>query len=151
MLVFVGGATLAPNAYTGYEVAAFVSMSSYAAVCEWSFDADGQPFVGATGCEDPVGEACEFAFDVSMTNGHEIYGDCVGIKVPEGLASKLLSEKHIVSFRPLGKPKMREWIQINRTKPADYRRDIDIFYASVEFVRQIPTTKRRKKWQSTAP
>lgn len=74
-----------------------------------------------------------------------IYGDGVGTKVPEDVASKLLSEKHVVAFQPLGKPKMREWVQINRARPADYRKDIDIFHASVEFVRQIPTTKRKKK------
>lgn len=28
----------------------------------------------------------------------------------------------------------REWIQINRKRPADYRRDLGIFRASVAFV-----------------
>jgi hypothetical protein len=74
-----------------------------------------------------------------------IYGDGVGVKVPEDVANKLLFEKDIVPFQPLGKPKMREWIQINRARPADYRKDIDIFHTSVEFVRQISSTKRKKK------
>jgi hypothetical protein len=74
-----------------------------------------------------------------------IYGDGVGVKVPEDVAIKLLSEKHVVSFKPLGKPKMREWIQINRATPADYRKDIDTFHTSVEFVRQLPSAKRKKK------
>lgn len=74
-----------------------------------------------------------------------IYGEGVGVKVPEKVANKLLSENHVVPFQPLGKPKMREWIQINRARSADYRKDIDIFRTSVEFVTQIQTTKRKKK------
>lgn len=74
-----------------------------------------------------------------------IYGDGVGVKVSEDVATKLLSEKHVVPFQPLGKPKMREWIQINRSRPADYRRDLETFHASVEFVRQIPNTKTKKQ------
>ena len=74
-----------------------------------------------------------------------IYGDGVGVKVPEEIASTLLLEKHVVPFQPLGKPKMPEWIQINRARPADYRKDIGIFRASVEFVSQMKTTKRKKK------
>ena len=74
-----------------------------------------------------------------------IYGEWVGVKVPEAVASKLLSKKHIVPFQPLGKPKMREWIQINRAKSADYRKDINIFRSSVEFVSKIKTPKGEKK------
>ncbi len=74
-----------------------------------------------------------------------IYGEGVGVKVPEEVANKLLSKKHIVSFQPLGKSKMREWVQINRARPADYRKDIDILRTSVEFVSQIQATKRKKK------
>ncbi|MBS3920825.1 MAG: hypothetical protein KG012_18285 [Deltaproteobacteria bacterium] len=74
-----------------------------------------------------------------------IYGKGVGVKVSEELANKLLSEKHVVPFQPLGKPKMREWIQINHAKSADYGKDMSIFRTSVEFVRQLPTTKRKKK------
>lgn len=73
-----------------------------------------------------------------------IYGEGVGLKVPEEVANKLLSEEHIVPFQPLGKPKMREWIQINRSCSADYRKDKNIFLTAVEFVSQIQTTKRKK-------
>lgn len=74
-----------------------------------------------------------------------IYGEGVGVKVPEAVASKLLTEKHVVPFQPLGKPKMKEWIQINRARPADYRKDIGIFRTSVEFVSQLKTTKKKNK------
>ncbi|CDI03457.1 conserved hypothetical protein [Candidatus Competibacter denitrificans Run_A_D11] len=73
-----------------------------------------------------------------------IYGEGVGLKIPEKIANKLLSEDHVVPFQPLGKSKMREWVQINRARSADYQKDINIFRSSVEFVSQLQTTKRRK-------
>ena len=95
-----------------------------------------------------VTEGKMFGYPAYYVNGKLfvcIYGEGVGVKVPEAVASKLLSKKHIVPFQPLGKPKMREWIQINRVRSADYRKDINIFRSSVEFVSQIQTTKRKKK------
>lgn len=74
-----------------------------------------------------------------------IYGEGVGLKVPEEVANKLLAEKNVVPFQPLGKPKMREWIQINHARSADYGKDINVFRTSVEFVSQLQTTKRKKK------
>jgi len=74
-----------------------------------------------------------------------IYGKGVGVKVPEAVASKLLSEKHVVPFQPLGKPKMREWIQINRATSAEFRKDMNIFRTSLEFVGQLPATNGNKK------
>lgn len=74
-----------------------------------------------------------------------IYGQGVGVKVPEDIANRLLSEKHIVPFEPLGRQKMREWIQINRANPADYRKDIDIFRTSAAFVSRLQTTKNPNK------
>ena len=100
-----------------------------------------------------VAEGKMFGYAAYYVNGKLfacIYGEGVGVKVPEAVASKLLSKKHIVPFQPLGKPKMREWIQINRAKSADYRKDINVFRSSVEFVSQIQTTKRKEKWQRTA-
>ena len=74
-----------------------------------------------------------------------IYGNGVGVKVPEDVAKKLLSGKHAVTFRPLGKPKMREWIQINRTRPADHRKDLNVLRTAVEFVSQQRATRKKKK------
>ena len=95
-----------------------------------------------------VVEGKMFGYSAYYVNGKLfacIYGDGVGVKVPEEVASSLLSEKHVVPFQPLGKPKMREWIQINRTRLADYQKDISIFHASVEFVSKMQNTKRKKK------
>jgi predicted DNA-binding protein (MmcQ/YjbR family) len=66
-----------------------------------------------------------------------VYEDAVGIKVPEELANQLLSRPHITPFQPMGKPKMREWIQINRKRSFDYEKDVEIFEASINFVKKL--------------
>jgi hypothetical protein len=63
-----------------------------------------------------------------------VYGGGVGIKVPEGLARKLIGTEGIISFQPMGGAKMRQWIQINRQNPNDYFKDMEIFRASIDFV-----------------
>lgn len=63
-----------------------------------------------------------------------VYGDGVGIKVPEDVANHLLSKENVVPFQPMGKSKMREWIQINRSLSEDYKLDQEIFQCAVQFV-----------------
>jgi hypothetical protein len=63
-----------------------------------------------------------------------VYEDGVGIKVPEDVANDLIGEKGIVHFQPMGRAKMREWIQVNRENPEEYLRDAEIFETSVNFV-----------------
>lgn len=53
-----------------------------------------------------------------------VYGDRIGLKVPEQVASRALSDKRAVAFRPYGKPAMREWIEIS----AENHDDLDPFY-----------------------
>ena len=66
-----------------------------------------------------------------------IYGESVGIKVPEAEANRLLEEPFVIPFQPLGRKRMREWVQFNRDKAEDYRQDEETFLKAVEFVRQI--------------
>jgi hypothetical protein len=94
-----------------------------------------------------VVEGKMFGYPAYYVNGKLfacIYGKGVGVKVPWEVANKLLSEKHVVPFQPLSKPKMRKWIQINRARPADYQNDINIFRTSVEFVSNYKPRKGRK-------
>jgi len=63
-----------------------------------------------------------------------VYGDGVAVKVPEETANSLLAMAHVVPFQPMGKPKMREWVQIIRASSEDYRLDEEIFYCAVRFV-----------------
>ena len=63
-----------------------------------------------------------------------VYEDGVGLKVPFELAIELAALEGIQPFVPMGRKKMREWIQINRELPQDYLNDIDTFEKSVAFV-----------------
>jgi hypothetical protein len=72
-----------------------------------------------------------------------LYEEGVGIKVPEALASELNGKEGILHFQPMGRAKMREWIQINRKDSKEYLKDQDIFDSSIEFVSS--TSKANKK------
>lgn len=62
-----------------------------------------------------------------------VYEDGVGVKVPEDLVKDLIKSEGITCFQPMGRSKMKQWIQINRGNPEDYYKDIEIFKASIEF------------------
>jgi hypothetical protein len=66
-----------------------------------------------------------------------VYENGVGIKVPEDLAEELIKTEGIISFQPMGRTKMRQWIQINRQEPDDYLKDKEIFKASIDYVLKI--------------
>ena len=63
-----------------------------------------------------------------------IYEEGAGIKVPEKIAESLVGRKGIVRFQPKGRKPMKEWIQINRKRSEDYRRDQEILNISIDFV-----------------
>ena len=66
-----------------------------------------------------------------------IYKDGVGVKVPETVANELIGKKGTLHFQPLGRPKMKGWIQINRENPEDYLKDVEIFETSVSFLTSL--------------
>lgn len=63
-----------------------------------------------------------------------LYEEGVGVKVPFELAQELIGMEGITSFVPLGRRVMKEWIQINRINPEEYRDDKEIFKKSFDFV-----------------
>jgi len=64
-----------------------------------------------------------------------LYEQGVGIKLPEQAARRLLeNDLNVVPFQPLGKPKMREWIQINLSCSEDYRQYMPIFEESIQYL-----------------
>ena len=64
-----------------------------------------------------------------------LYEQGVGIKLPEQSAAKLLeADRNIVPFRPMSKPKMRDWVQINLSRSEDYRRYKSVFDESIRYV-----------------
>lgn len=66
-----------------------------------------------------------------------VYEDGVGLKVPFEIANELLNNQSIIPFIPMGKKKMREWIQINHNDPQDYINDMEIFETSISFVSSL--------------
>ena len=70
-----------------------------------------------------------------------LYEEGVGIKVPENMAQELVGKEGIIYFQPLGRRKMREWIQINRSNSTDYLEDQEIFKASIQFVSSFKKKK----------
>ena len=69
-----------------------------------------------------------------------ISGNGVGLRVPASTASDLqFSRSDVVPFRPGGMTSSREWIQIDRADAADYEQDLELFRASLEFVKASRT------------
>ncbi len=65
-----------------------------------------------------------------------ISGQGVGLRLPAGTATELqFSRDNVVPFQPAGLGSSREWIQIDRAEAADYEKDLELFRASLEFVK----------------
>jgi hypothetical protein len=63
-------------------------------------------------------------------------GDGVGLRLPAATVTDLrFSRSNTVPFQPGGMASSREWIQINRADAAEYEKDLELFQASLEFVR----------------
>ena len=65
-----------------------------------------------------------------------ISGKGVGIRLPVAAATELqFSRENVVAFQPAGLAATREWIQIDRADAADYEKDLELFQASLDFVK----------------
>ncbi len=65
-----------------------------------------------------------------------ISGEGVGLRLPAATATELpFSWGNVVPFQPGGMVSTREWIQINRADAAEYEKDLDLFQASLKFVK----------------
>ena len=65
-----------------------------------------------------------------------ISGSGVGLRLPAAVATELhFSRDNISPFQPGGIAATREWIQIDRADAADYEKDLELFQASLEFVK----------------
>jgi hypothetical protein len=65
-----------------------------------------------------------------------ISGDGIGLRLPAATATELqFSRANVVPFQPGGMASTREWIQIDRADAAEYEKDIELFQASIEFVK----------------
>ena len=65
-----------------------------------------------------------------------ISGHGIGLRLPAATARELqFSRDNVVAFQPGGMASSREWIQINRAEAAQYEKDLELFQASIEFVK----------------
>ena len=65
-----------------------------------------------------------------------ISGNGIGIRLPVATATELqFSRENVVAFQPGGMASTREWIQIDRADAADYAKDLELFQASLDFVK----------------
>lgn len=65
-----------------------------------------------------------------------ISGHGVGLRLPAATATELqFSRDNVVPFQPAGIASSREWIQIDRAEATEYEKDLDLFRASIEFVK----------------
>ncbi|MBM4444809.1 MAG: TfoX/Sxy family protein [Chloroflexi bacterium] len=64
-----------------------------------------------------------------------LYEQGVAVRLPEQSAADLLrADRNAVPFQPMGRPKMREWVQINLSHSEEYRRYKAVFEESVRHV-----------------
>jgi hypothetical protein len=64
-----------------------------------------------------------------------LYEDGVGVKLPAPAAAGLLrDDPHAIPFQPLGKSKMREWVQIDLPDSQEYRRYLPVFEQSIAYL-----------------
>ena len=69
-----------------------------------------------------------------------ISGEGVGLRLPAATATELqFSRDNVVPFQPGGMASSREWIQINRAEASEYEKDLELFQASLEFVKAART------------
>lgn len=65
-----------------------------------------------------------------------ISGNGVGLRLPTATATELqFSRGNVMPFQPGGMASTREWIQIDRENAAEYEKDLELFQASLEFVK----------------
>jgi len=65
-----------------------------------------------------------------------ISGKGIGIRLPVATATELqFSRENVTSFSPGGMASTREWIQVDREDAADYAKDLELFQASIDFVK----------------
>jgi len=69
-----------------------------------------------------------------------ISGRGIGLRLHAATATELqFSRDNVVPFQPAGLASSREWIQIDRADAAEYEKDLQLFQASLEYVKAART------------
>lgn len=67
-----------------------------------------------------------------------ISGNGIGLRLSAAAATELqFSRDNVFPFQPRGLPSTREWIQIDRADATEYAKDIELFQASLAFVKAV--------------
>ncbi len=66
-----------------------------------------------------------------------VYGDGVGLKLPQEMVRGLEGRPGITPFHPYRKPKMREWILVRHQQADAYAMDAHLLATSIDFVADI--------------
>lgn len=65
-----------------------------------------------------------------------IFAGAVGIRLPLSVATELqFSKDNVAPFQPKGRSSTREWVQLSHADLADYEKDLEVFQASIDFVK----------------
>lgn len=65
-----------------------------------------------------------------------ISGRGIGLRLPVATATELqFSRDNVMPFQPGGVASSREWIQIDRADAAEYAKDLELFQASLDYVK----------------
>jgi hypothetical protein len=65
-----------------------------------------------------------------------ISGEGIGLRLPVSAATELqFSRDNVVPFQPGGLASTREWVQIDCAEVSEYEKDLELFRASLEFVK----------------
>src|SRR5258706_14568920 len=62
-----------------------------------------------------------------------LYGEGVGIKLPEARVRELLEKPGCVPFRPFGRNRGKEFVQINHENPQDYQQNKALFEEAMRY------------------
>jgi hypothetical protein len=64
-----------------------------------------------------------------------LYEQGGGLKIPEPTVKRMRADDpNVIPFQPMGKARMREWVQINLERSEDYRQYREVFDESIAYV-----------------
>ncbi len=71
-----------------------------------------------------------------------ISGAGIGVRLPAATTLELrFSRQNVMPFSPGGLSSSKEWIQIDRADATEYAKDMELFQASIDFVKTARATR----------
>src|SRR5260370_4581141 len=78
-----------------------------------------------------------------------LYGEGVGIKLPEARVRELVEKPGFVPFRPFGRNRGKEFVQINHENPQDYQQNKALFEEAMRYA--VTTSADQKEPSPRTP